>query len=48
MQQEFFVERAFAVFDRDGDGRISLAEFLDSMRRFSRCALQYYPYSTRM
>ncbi len=32
------MERAFAVFDRDGDGRISLAEFLDSMRRFSRCA----------
>ena len=34
--QTFFVERAFAVFDRDGSGKISLAEFLDCMHRFSR------------
>ena len=34
--QEFFVQRAFQVFDKDGDGTISLAEFLDTMSEFSK------------
>ena len=32
----FFVQRAFHVFDKDGDGTISLAEFLDTMSEFSK------------
>ena len=32
----FFVQRAFQIFDKDGDGTISLAEFLDTMSQFSK------------
>ena len=30
------MERAFVIFDKDGDGTISLAEFLDTMQEFSK------------
>ena len=33
--QVFFVERAFKIFDRDGNGDISLAEFIDTMYQFA-------------
>ena len=33
--QPFFVERAFKIFDRDGNGDISLAEFIDTMYQFA-------------
>ena len=29
------MERAFKIFDRDGDGDISLAEFIDTMYQFA-------------
>ena len=31
----FFVERVFKIFDIDGDGTISLAEFLDKMYQYA-------------
>ena len=31
----FFVERVFKIFDMDGDGTISLAEFLDKMYQYA-------------
>ena len=31
----FFVERVFKIFDIDGSGHISLAEFLDSMYQYA-------------
>ena len=34
--QTLFVERVFCIFDEDGDGTISLAEFLDTMHQFSK------------
>ena len=33
--QEFFVERAFRIFDKDGSGTVSLAEFIETMHQFS-------------
>ena len=33
--QTFFVERAFKIFDTDGSGDISLAEFIDTMYQFA-------------
>ena len=33
--QIFFVERVFNIFDQDGSGEISLAEFLDTMYKFA-------------
>ena len=35
MFQTFFVERAFKIFDTDGSGDISLAEFIDTMYQFA-------------
>ncbi len=32
---EFFVKRIFSVFDADGSGTVSLAEFIEAMARFS-------------
>ena len=32
----FFVERVYSIFDRDGDGHISLTEFIDAMNQFAR------------
>ena len=29
------MERVFKIFDRDGDGNISLAEFIDTMYQFA-------------
>ena len=31
----FFVERVFKIFDIDGDGTITLAEFLDKMYQYA-------------
>ncbi len=33
--QPFFVERAFRIFDRDGNGAVSMAEFIDTMHHFA-------------
>ena len=33
--QEFFVERSFRIFDKDGSGTVSLAEFIETMHQFS-------------
>ena len=35
LSQEFFVERAFRIFDKDGSGTVSLAEFIETMHQFS-------------
>lgn len=34
-RNEFFVERAFRIFDKDGSGTVSLAEFIETMHQFS-------------
>jgi len=34
-KNEFFVERAFRIFDKDGSGTVSLAEFIETMHQFS-------------
>ena len=34
--KDFFVDRVFSVFDRDKDGKISLAEFMESMMQVLR------------
>ncbi len=33
--QPFFVERAFRIFDRDSNGTVSMAEFIDTMHQFA-------------
>ena len=33
--QPFFVERAFRIFDCDGNGTVSMAEFIDTMHKFA-------------
>ena len=33
--QAFFVERVFKIFDKDGNNKISLAEFLDTMYQYA-------------
>ena len=33
--QAFFVERVFEIFDKDGNGSISLQEFIESMNQFT-------------
>ena len=33
--QPFFVERAFRIFDRDKNGSVSMAEFIDAMHQFA-------------
>ena len=35
LQQAFFVERVFKIFDKDGNNKISLAEFLDTMYQYA-------------
>eukprot|EP00095_Tigriopus_kingsejongensis_P001895 snap_masked-scaffold287_size221780-processed-gene-0.15 protein:Tk01895 transcript:snap_masked-scaffold287_size221780-processed-gene-0.15-mRNA-1 annotation:"predicted protein" len=34
-RKPFFVERAFRIFDRDGNGTVSMAEFIDTMHQFA-------------
>lgn len=34
-KNEFFVERAFRIFDKDGSGTVSLPEFIETMHQFS-------------
>ena len=34
-KNEFFVERAFRIFDKDGSGAVSLAEFVETTRQFA-------------
>jgi Ca2+-binding EF-hand superfamily protein len=33
--QPFFVERAFRIFDCDGNGTVSMGEFIDTMHQFA-------------
>ena len=33
--QPFFVERAFRIFDVDGNGTVSMSEFIDTMHKFA-------------
>ena len=33
--QPFFVERAFRIFDCDGNGTVSMSEFIDTMHKFA-------------
>ncbi len=33
--QPFFVERAFRIFDCDGNGTVSMSEFIDTMHQFA-------------
>ena len=33
--RNFFVERAFRIFDKDGSGTVSLPEFIETMHQFS-------------
>lgn len=35
LQQPFFVERVFHIFDKDDNGSISLQEFIDAMHQFA-------------
>lgn len=35
ISQPFFVERAFRIFDCDGNGTVSMAEFIDTMHKFA-------------
>ena len=34
-KNEFFVRRVYEIFDIDGDGQLSLAEFLDKMYQYA-------------
>ena len=36
LNQEFFVQRTFTIFDKDKSGTISAAEFLETMSDFSK------------
>ena len=35
-KKDFFVERIFSIFDKQKQGRVSLAEFVETVQQFSR------------